>query len=84
MIVISSSELRGNLKKYLDLVDKERVVIQRGEKETFELRKTDCISEDPFFNNPKNIQGIEQGIADIKSGKYKTLEPNKSVWENIL
>ena len=30
MIVISPSELRGNLKKYLDLVEKERIIIQRG------------------------------------------------------
>jgi len=84
MIVISPSELRGNLKKYLDLAEKELVVIQRGKKETFELRKTERISEDSFFDNPKNIEAIEQGIADIKGGRYKTLDPDKSVWENIL
>jgi len=54
-------------------------VIQRGKKETFELRKTERISEDSFFDNPKNIEAIEQGIADVKAGKYKTLNPNKSV-----
>ncbi len=84
MIVISPSELRGNLKKYLDLAEKERIVIQRGKKETFELRKTERISEDPFFDNPKNLEAIEQGIADIKAGKYKTFDPEKSVWENTL
>ena len=84
MIVISPSELRGNLKKYLDLAEKERIVIQRGKKETFELRKTERVSEDPFFDNPKNIEAIEQGIADIKAGRYKMLDPEKSVWENIL
>lgn len=77
--MISPSELRGNLKKYLDMPEKERIVIQRGKKETFELRKTERISEDSFFDNPKNIEAIEECIADIKSGKYKTLEPNKSV-----
>lgn len=84
MIVISPSELRGNLKKYLDMAEKERIVIQRGKKETFELRKTEPISDDSFFDQPKNLEAIDQGIADIKAGKYKTLDPNKSVWENIL
>ena len=84
MIVISPSELRGNLKKYLDLAEKERIVIQRGKTETFELRKRKRISEDPFFDNPKNIEEIEKGISDIKSGKYKALDAKKSIWENIL
>lgn len=84
MIVISPSELRGNLKKYLDLAEKERIVIQRGKKETFELRRIERVSEDPFFDNPDNIKALEQGITDIKEGRYKTLDPEKSVWENIL
>ena len=37
MIVISSAELRNNLKKYLDLARTERVVIQRGRDESFVL-----------------------------------------------
>ena len=84
MIVISPSELRGNLKKYLDMAEKERIVIQRGKTETFELRRTERISEDPFFDQPKNLEVIEQGIADIKAGKYKTIDPSKSIWENTL
>lgn len=84
MIVISPSELRGNLKKYLDLAEKERIVIQRGKTETFELRKRDRVSEDPFFDNPKNIEAIEKGISDILKGKYKKLDPKKTIWENIL
>lgn len=37
MVVISSAELRDNLKKYLDLARTERVVIQRGRDESFVL-----------------------------------------------
>lgn len=37
MVVISSAELRNNLKKYLDLARTERVVIQRGRNESFVL-----------------------------------------------
>ena len=37
MIVISTAELRNNLKKYLDLARTERVFIQRGRDESFVL-----------------------------------------------
>ena len=37
MVVISSAELRGNMKKYLDIAKKEKVLIQRGKNETFVL-----------------------------------------------
>lgn len=37
MVVISSAELRNNMKKYLDLARSERVVIQRGRDESFVL-----------------------------------------------
>ena len=84
MIVISPSELSGNLKKYLDLAKKERIVIQRGKTEIFELRKRNRVSEDPFFDNPKNIEAIEKGISDVRAGKYKKLDPKKKIWENIL
>lgn len=48
MIVISPNELRKNLKKYLDLADKEHVIIKRGKTENFELRKCEGISDDSF------------------------------------
>ena len=37
MVVISSAELRNNMKKYLDLARTERVIIQRGRDESFVL-----------------------------------------------
>lgn len=37
MVVISSAELRNNMKKYLDIARKERVIIQRGRDESFVL-----------------------------------------------
>jgi PHD/YefM family antitoxin component YafN of YafNO toxin-antitoxin module len=84
MIVISPSELRGNLKKYLDMAESEVIIIQRGKSEMFELKKTERISEDSFFNNKKNIEAIEEGIADINEGRFTTLNPNKNLWENIF
>ena len=37
MVVISSAELRNNMKKYLDMARTERVIIQRGRDESFVL-----------------------------------------------
>ena len=37
MVIISSAELRNNMKKYLDIAKTEKVVIQRGRNETFVL-----------------------------------------------
>ena len=37
MVVISSAELRNNMKKYLDLARTERIIIQRGRGESFVL-----------------------------------------------
>ena len=39
MIIISSTELRRNLKKYLDIAatQKERIIVHRGKYDTYEL-----------------------------------------------
>lgn len=37
MVVISSAELRSNMKKYLDIAKTEQVLIQRGKNEIFVL-----------------------------------------------
>jgi hypothetical protein len=50
MKVISSAELRNNMKKYLDLAGNEIVVIQRGRDETFILQKKEFIPEIEISN----------------------------------
>lgn len=45
MKVISSAELRNNMKKYLDLATSETIVIQRGKTETFVLQKKEFLPE---------------------------------------
>jgi hypothetical protein len=46
MQVISATELRGNMKKYLDIAATEKVLIQRGRNETFVLVKKDRLITD--------------------------------------
>lgn len=59
MIVISPTELRTNLKKYLDLAKKERVVIQRGRTEMFELVKRERIEDSEISDLNRAITGDE-------------------------
>ena len=46
MRVISSAELRNNMKKYLDLAREERIIIQRGKNETFILTNEQHLEPD--------------------------------------
>lgn len=46
---VSSAELRGNMKKYLDLAREAQIVIQRGKTETFVLRKEEYLQPDEDF-----------------------------------
>lgn len=44
MRVISSSELRSNMKKYLDLARKEDIIIQRGRNKSYISSKESAIN----------------------------------------
>jgi hypothetical protein len=68
MIVINSKEFRSNQKKYFDLVDKnERVIIQRGKDKAYELTRN--IKNDRYFDDPKVIEHILEGVREHKDGK---------------
>jgi hypothetical protein len=66
MIVISSTELRNNMKKYLDLADTEQILIQRGNNETFELVKKHYKKPDAdFYRAVSADQMLEWVLEDI-------------------
>jgi len=46
MRVISSAELRNNMKKYLDLAASEQIIIQRGKTDTYILQKQEYLEPD--------------------------------------
>lgn len=67
MKVISSAELRNNMKKYLDTARTETVIIQRGRNETFVLSKENDLPEDFHRGITKDelMKGIEQDLREI-------------------
>ena len=85
MIAISTTELRKNLRKYLNLANKERVIVQCGGTETYEIVPAKNISDtDKYFSDPKVIEAIEQGREDIKAGRSITITDPTKIWESIL
>ncbi len=75
MLVISSAELRNNMKKYLDLAKDETVVIQRGRTKTFVLSRQERLSLDANLANAVTAEelliGIEEDIKKMFSRKLK-------------
>jgi len=70
MRVISSAELRNNMKKYLDLADKERIVVQRGRNETFVLTKEEYLEPDDDFARAISMEEFAKGAKEHISKLY--------------
>ena len=68
MRVISSSELRSNMKKYLDLARKEKIIIQRGRTETFELVSTDYMEPDEDLERAISFEEFANGVLEHVKG----------------
>jgi hypothetical protein len=79
MVIISSAELRNNMKKYLTLATTEAVVIQRGKTETFMLTRQNGLPEDfhRAISADEAIVRVEAGMREIikKYEQAKTLRP---------
>jgi hypothetical protein len=75
MIVVSSREFRDNQKKFLDLAEIQRVIIKRRNQFIELIPRGEIIPEsvspsrDPYFNDPRNIADINEGLQQVKEGK---------------
>ncbi len=75
MLVISSRVFRDSQKKYFDLAKKERVIIKRKDEFMELVPRGNLIpdnpspSNDPWFNNPMNIEALDRSIQEAKEGK---------------
>jgi len=83
MIAVSTTELRSNLRKYLEIAKVQRVIIQCGKNETFELVPGERISEgDRYMSIPQNAAAANEGIREIKEGKGIRVNP-QNIWDSI-
>lgn len=75
MRVISSSELRNNMKKYLDLAMDEKIVIQRGRNETFVLTREEYLEPDEDLRRAISAEELLVGIeTDIRTAFRKKVK----------
>jgi hypothetical protein len=79
MLVISSRAFRDSQKKYFDLAKRERVIIKRKDEFMELVPRGNVIpdnpspSNDPWFNNPMNIEHLNRAIEQAKNGQTITL-----------
>ena len=85
MIVISSAELRNNMKKYLDTATTEKVVIQRGKKDTFVLQRQESFPEISVEVPEDYYRAIsmDEAISRIETGMRKMIKRKKYNNESI-
>ncbi len=80
MILVTVTEFRNNLSKYVELAFKEKVAL-KSKSGILELNPSKEIfvnpspSGDPFWDDPRNVEELNRRLAevdaDLKSGKYK-------------
>lgn len=71
MLVISSAELRNNMKKYLDLAKTQEVVIQRGRTETFVLSEERHLAPDDDLARAITMDELLVGIKEDMREMFK-------------
>ena len=74
MVVISSAELRSNMKKYLDLAKSEQVLIQRGKNETFVL----TAQQNSVEYDLSIAITVDEVIARVREGLTEMFERKES------
>ena len=70
MVIISSAELRNNMKKYLDIAKNEQVVIQRGRNETIVLVAQNNAAEEDL----NRAITVDEVLARVREGLNEMFE----------
>lgn len=72
MLVISSAELRNNMKKYLDIAKSEEVIIQRGKTETFVLSMQKHLTPGEDLARAISMDDLLSGVKEDIREMYRT------------
>ncbi len=76
MLLLTVSEFRGNISKYLKMAITEKIAVKSPSgifniTPCEEIRTNPSPSGDPYFDNKENLRDIEIGMQEAKEGKYK-------------
>lgn len=72
MKTISVSEFRGNIKKYLDIAQEEKLLIHRGKGRTYAIVPIEEIEEEPY--NPEFVAKIMRSKKDFEEGRVTVIK----------
>lgn len=81
MIVVSSREFRQHQKKFLDLAKVQRVIIKQKKQFLEIVPRGETIPEnpspsnDPYFDDPRNIEAILKASEQVKNEQTVKLTP---------
>ena len=78
MVIISSAELRNNMKKYLDIARTERVIIQRGRDETFILIAQENASNEADLARALTVDDFIEKVREGLTQMFERKEAEKS------
>jgi len=68
MITVSVTEFRGNMKKYLEIAENEKLVIHRNKGKSFIITPLERVNEDTILTEEQKL-AIDNAIEDIEAGK---------------
>ena len=78
MMIISPSEFRANQRKYFDLACTERIIIRRGNNQSFALVPT---HDEEVSLNPRLAAKLDSIRAEIKAGKCTVQQSHDEIDE---
>ncbi|MFI3280279.1 MAG: hypothetical protein SNG49_08995 [Rikenellaceae bacterium] len=82
MLLLTVSEFRGNISKYLKMAVTEKIAVKSPSgifsiTPCEEIRTNPSPSNDPWFDVPENMASVERGIADAEAGRVQKWEDVK-------
>ncbi len=83
MKAISATEFRDKQKYYLDLAQKERLIIQRGRNEAFAIIPLADLDETEYLlSGTANAQRLKDALANIENGTDKGVRMKiEDIWK---
>lgn len=77
MKTVSVTEFRGNIKKYLDIAESEKLVIHRSKGRSFVVIPLEEENDDSLLSNAQKF-AIDEALEDVANGRA---QPHQDVMD---
>jgi PHD/YefM family antitoxin component YafN of YafNO toxin-antitoxin module len=69
MIAINVTEFRGNMKKYLEAAENEKLIIHGAKGKAYAIVPVEEVKENPFSLSPEQKTAIDEALDDVANGR---------------